>query len=55
MAHAGISMVLMLISGGLKVVCMQDTTDVLTRSLCSSLHKGIRLQHIVITERKHGT
>ena len=29
--HAGISIVLMLTSGGLKAVCMQDTTNVLLR------------------------
>ena len=56
MDHAGVSMVLMLTSGGLKAVCMQDTTDVLIGGLCSSLHKGIRLHYILCMEREqlHG-
>ena len=38
MAHAGVSIVLMLTSGDLKEVCMQDATDALL-GLCSWLHK----------------
>ena len=41
MDHAGISVVLMLTSGDLKAVCMQDTTDVLIGDLCSWLHKEL--------------
>ena len=51
MDHAGISVVLMLNSGGLKAVCMQDTTDVLLGGLCSWLHKKTTLN---IKIHKHG-
>ena len=39
MDHAGVSVVLMLTSGGLKAVWMHATTDVLLGGLCSCLHK----------------
>ena len=48
MDHTGVSVMLMLTSGGLKAVCMQDTTDVLIGGLCSLLHEGIRLHYIII-------
>ena len=42
MDRAGISVVLMLTSGGLKAVCMQD---VLLGGLCSWLHKKNRFNN----------
>ena len=42
-AHAGVSMVLMLTSSGLKAVCMQDTTDALLEGCAVGFIKKLDL------------